>query len=216
MVCFFILIIGLLDCAKQKINIKYYILKKFPYSFHMNKLELERILSKTTPAFFGLGFIQCKINQYERVHFYHPKLTPTVNIEEEVHNHRYDFESTILSGQIVNKKYKFIENKNNPTHFLQNESCNESVEAKNTVPIYGQIVLDSNDCIIQGHAYLMKFDEFHTFSTTKCITYLKRSDYKQEFAQVVRPLNSEIICPFSIKLSQQDCWDIIKDCLLEF
>jgi hypothetical protein len=181
----------------------------------MNKNDLEKILMKTTPNFFGLGFIQCKINQSERIHFYHPKLIPTVNIEEEIHNHRYDFESTILMGQISNKKYKFIETQDNPTHFLQNESCNEEVKAENETPVFGTIVLESDDCVVQGQSYLMKFDEFHTFSTSKCITHLKRSDYKQELAQVVRPLGSQIICPFSIKLSQDECWDIIKDCLRE-
>jgi len=181
----------------------------------MNKNELEKIILQTNPNFFGLGFIQCKINQYERVHLYHPKLIPTVNIEEEIHNHRYDFESTVLSGKITNKKYKFIEDSSNATHFLQNESCNELVIVENINPIYGHISLESETDVIKGQTYLMKFDEFHTFNTSKCITYLKRSDYKQDFAQVVRPLKSQIICPFKVKLSQEECWDIIKDCLLE-
>ena len=69
----------------------------------MNKLELKEILLKTNPQYFGLGFIQCKINQHERVHIYHPDLMPIVNIEEEIHNHRYDFESTILMGKLTIK-----------------------------------------------------------------------------------------------------------------
>ena len=84
----------------------------------MNKQELKNILLQTKPHYFGLGFIQCKINQYERIHVYHPDLMPIVNIEEEVHNHRYDFESKILMGKIKNKKYQFLENKNTPTHFF--------------------------------------------------------------------------------------------------
>jgi hypothetical protein len=182
----------------------------------MNKNEIKKIVSKTDPKFFGLGFIQCKINDQERMHFYHHSLVPTVNLEEEVHNHRYDFESTILMGKINNKKYQFIEDDNNPTHFLQNESCNELIKVEKSNNIYGRIVLESDECISKDETYLMKFNEFHTFHTNKCITYLKRSSYKQDTAQVIRPINSEIICPFSIKLSHQECWDIINDCLKEF
>lgn len=179
----------------------------------MNKAEILKILQKTNPHYFGLGFIQCKINQYERIHLYHPDLMPIVNIEEEVHNHRYDFESTILSGKINNKKYSFIESKNNPTHFLQNESCNENIKTENKDNLYGTVKLISEQWVNAGETYGMKFNEFHTFQTDKCITYLKRSDYKQELAQVIRPINSEVICPFSKKLSQEECWDIIHDCL---
>lgn len=179
----------------------------------MNKQELKEILLKTNPQYFGLGFIQCKINKYERVHVYHPDLMPIVNIEEEIHNHRYDFDSIILMGQIKNKKYEFIEDEINPTHFLQNESCNESIKEENPKNVYGRIALISEEVVTQGHSYFMNSEEFHTFETKECITYLKRSDYKQDMAQVIRPLNAKIICPFSKKLSQEQCWLIIEDCL---
>ena len=179
----------------------------------MNKQELKNILLQTKPHYFGLGFIQCKINQYERIHVYHPDLMPIVNIEEEVHNHRYDFESKILMGKIKNKKYQFLENKNTPTHFLQDESCNENNKQDNSEKIYGNIILQSEQCINKDETYFMQYKEFHTFQTTKCITYLKRSDYKQEMAQVIRLLEGEIICPFSVKLSPEQCWEIINDCL---
>lgn len=179
------------------------------------KKEIEQLLMKTTPAYFGLGFIQCKINQYERIHIYHPDLMPIVNIEEEVHNHRYDFESTILLGRMNNKKYQFVKDIN-PTHYLQNESCNESIKVDKKDNVDGKVMLISEKWINQGETYFMKFDEFHTFQTSKCITYLKRSDYKQDMAQVIRPLNGDIVCPFSVKLAHEQCVEIIKDCLKDW
>lgn len=178
----------------------------------MNKKYLLQILKETNPHYFGLGFIQCKINKYERIHIYHPDLMPIVNIEEEVHNHRYDFESTILLGSITNKKYEFIEG-SKQTHFLQNESCNETIKVENNQNKYGTINLISEDTVNVGESYFMRYDEFHTFQTTQCITYLKRSDYKQDLAQVIRPLNNEIICPFSKKLKEEECWEIINKTL---
>ena len=135
----------------------------------MNKKYLLQILKETNPHYFGLGFIQCKINNYERIHIYHPDLMPIVNIEEEVHNHRYDFESTILLGSITNKKYEFIEG-SKQTHFLQNESCNETIKVENNQNKYGTINLISEDTVNVGESYFMRYDEFHTFQTTQCIT----------------------------------------------
>lgn len=178
----------------------------------MNRNELENILKKTTPHYFGLGFIQCKINDQERIHIYHPDLVPVVNIEEEIHNHRYDFSSKILLGSIINKKYDFSEY-GHITHFLQNESCNPEVKIDNSQKLYGSIKLTSETLLQQGETYFMAFDEFHTFQTEKCITHLKRSNYKQDVAQVVRPLNGEIVCPFSKTLSVEQCWELIYDCL---
>lgn len=182
---------------------------------NMNKEQLEKILKQTTPHYFGLGFIQCKINNYERIHVYHPDLMPIVNIEEEIHNHRYDFSSTILSGSIINKKYDFNEY-GHITHFLQNETCNKDIKTDNTKRLYGTIKLISENLLTQGETYFMHFNQFHTFQTEKCITYLKRSDYKQELAQVVRPLNGDVVCPFSKEMSVEQCWDIINDCLKNF
>lgn len=180
----------------------------------MDKEKIYNLVKDVTPAFFGLGFIQCKINDKQRIHFYHPSLVPTVNIEEEIHNHRYDFTSTILRGQINNKKYHFIESET-ATHYLQDESCNENVKVSNLEKKMGRIVLYEDKIISEGQSYFMDHNDFHTVKADICITMLERTPYKKQFAQVVRPIEGSVICPFSKKLTIDECWKVIEECLDE-
>src|SRR5271170_5939334 len=77
--------------------------------------------------YFGLGFIQLKINEWERLHFYSAKLPP---ITEDIHNHRYGFLSRILKGKLGNHVFD-ISDVANPDgkHLLVNESCNPEIKA---------------------------------------------------------------------------------------
>lgn len=162
------------------------------------------------PYYFGLGFIQLKINPYQRYHFYHSNLSPILNIEEEVHNHRYSFDSTVLLGKITNKLYSFSPD-NQGEFILENESCNEAIKIDNVQPIRGFLDLVSTIEISAGETYHMDYSALHTVSSSQCITRLERTDYQQQFAQVVRHGNATKICPFSSKLPEAQCWAIIKE-----
>lgn len=167
------------------------------------------------PCYFGLGFIQLKINENERFHFYHPSLLPIINIEEEVHNHRYDFISEVLVGELNNKIYHFSSDING--HYQKEyESCNANIilskEDKNIQ--LGELKLFTCMKINKGEKYFMDNRTFHTLETKVCMTKLTRSQYLQQYAEVVRPINTEIICPFSQKISESDCWDIIEEVML--
>lgn len=178
----------------------------------MNDKEIYQILEGVSPKFFGLGFIQCKINEKERIHFYHPDLKPTVNSLEEIHNHRYDFVSKILRGSINNKMYHFFDSREN-THYKQSESCNENIKIEDNNKELGFISLFSDLTHKTNETYSLHHTNFHTIETDFCITHLKRTIYKKEFADVVRPIDGKVICPFEKKLSQDDCWTIIKECI---
>lgn len=177
-----------------------------------NKMDIKKLYDfKIHPQYFGLGFIQLKINNYERYHFYHPSLLPIVNIEE-VHNHRYDFLSEVLLGSITNKIYNFNLNENG-NFICENETC--SADKKLTEieknKQRGNIVLDSVNIINAGTKYKMDFNVFHAIEAQYCITKLTRSDYLQPYAQVIREVNADIICPFLKPMSLDQCWNIIKD-----
>ena len=72
--------------------------------------------------FFGLGFIHVKLNESERVHFYTNAFQKTT-LAEEVHNHRYDFESIILKGTFVQEIFSFHLN-DQGNSWLTKETCN--------------------------------------------------------------------------------------------
>lgn len=161
--------------------------------------------------YFGLGFIQVKLNNFERLHFYTTQLAKTID-EEEIHNHRYNFVSTIIKGEFSQSIFE-VENDINGSYFLTKESCDENnkivfpKEPVNVVKIFSQKYLENN-------SYYMNNNTFHTVDAEDgTITHLKRSGYLKEFADVVFDKNKNLICPFSIKVSENDLYDIIKNML---
>ncbi len=78
--------------------------------------------------YFGLGFIQLKINFETRMHFYSPEL-PQITSNEDVHNHRYDFESCVLKGELEQELFHVI---NGDTHLREQESCQAGVHTEST------------------------------------------------------------------------------------
>lgn len=182
-----------------------------------NKEELYFYLKNNNikPNYFGLGFIQCKISESIRAHFYHPSIQPIVNIEEEIHDHRYNFTSYILHGKLINKRYKFVED-DNGQYIKQFESCNKNIEVKDQKITIGNIEnFGKSDNLIENCNYYMDHRWFHTIQSENCVTLLRRSEYKKEYSNVIRPINSEKICPFSKTVDAQECWNIIKELLLK-
>lgn len=163
------------------------------------------------PYFFGLGFIQCKVSDSQRYHFYHPSLLPTVDYEEEAHDHRYDFHSKIIKGSLKNRIYNFKEN-NLGQYNLQNESCNPNIKIENHIKVFGDLTLISDKTYYENDIYFMDNNTFHTVESNLAITHLTRSEYKKVFANVIRKNNTEKVCPFEKKVSEKECWEFIAQC----
>lgn len=148
--------------------------------------------------YFGLGFIQVKLNNWhERVHFYSDQLPITVG-EEEIHNHRYNFESIIIKGTLQNIIYE-IQDIVPATHILSDESCDSKIKLKSE-PTPVSIIEVHNKILNSGDTYPMDHTWFHTVKSKNAITYLQRSMYKKDHAQVIRPIGADLICPFSENL----------------
>ncbi len=164
--------------------------------------------NNTRIYYFGLGFIQIVLNKYERIHFYTDEL-PTTN--EDIHNHRYNFTSTILKGKFRNDKYKLI---SGDTHILKNESCNVDKELENNVSLTVSVELTESKEYKQGDSYDMFYNEFHAVDYTgDTITYLERTDIITDYAQVVYRKDSEEVCPFSNKVDVDKLWEIVESIL---
>lgn len=156
-----------------------------------------------TIHYFGLGFIQVKITQYTRLHFYTKKYPILV---EEPHNHRYNFDSTILKGALGNNIYGLT---NGDTHILSKESCMPGVCLEGKDLVCGLEEGESTIYIKSDH-YHLNHSEFHTVHCLDgTITLLNRSDYKKDFAEVIRLFGYPKICPFSLKIPENELWDVV-------
>lgn len=161
--------------------------------------------------FFGLGFIQIKINDHERWHFYVPELPRFV---EDPHNHRYDFESQIIYGMLTQAIFEVVEGK---THLLDVETCGRKItpefevfKSQNYPKEVGLKRLTATT-MVEGSAYSISADTLHT---VKCsgptITKLRRSTPFKDYAEIVRPKFANKNCPFSKQVPEDKLWSIVE------
>lgn len=160
--------------------------------------------------YFGLGFIQVKLGDRYRIHFYTDKL-PAIISEEEIHNHRYDFTSHILYGTFTQKIYQVI---SGTTHTCENESCTEGVTST-TPPDACGIRLLTHETYTAGSRYTINHPTFHTVASSNAITLLDRGPHVKAFAQVIRPVNTPKTCPFSKKVPEAELWRIVDELLIQ-
>lgn len=161
--------------------------------------------------YFGLGFIQLKLNDSERLHFYTDKIQKTVE-EEEVHNHRYNFVSTILCGNLQQEIYEIDETSAVKPYYLTQETC-KADDKQEFLKVDCNIRKVFNGRYLVGDAYYIAHPTFHKVASTDAITHVKRSGYMKQFADVIYKKDQAIVCPFSVKMSEEDLFQIIAEIL---
>lgn len=159
--------------------------------------------------YFGLGFIQIKIDDKTRMHFYSKDL-PRVLPDEEIHNHRYHFNSFVYRGELDQEIFDVVSGN---THTKEFEACKEGVEV-DLAPVACGIRLNSQHTYIAGSRYKINHHVFHRVKCVDyCVTLLTRSGYQKDYAEVIRPAGSEKVCPFSEKMSDGKIWEIVAELL---
>jgi hypothetical protein len=159
------------------------------------------------PHYFGLGFIQLKIDDTLRLHFWHPALTATVP-EEEMHDHRYNFTSRVLRGSTTHKIWNFVEDENGD-HGLFNVSCKPGDSTEPAFLATGRVEPAGSYSMVEGSVYTFPHDQFHQIEATECITLVSRDAVVKELATIVKPIASGHVCPFALKLDKDYLWDLI-------
>jgi hypothetical protein len=165
-----------------------------------------QLLRKQSTAihYFGLGFIQIKLGQTYRMHFYTDTL-PVLVGEEEVHTHRYDFTSHVLSGLLHQEIFLLTKD---DTHSCEAESCKEGV-VSNREPFSCGIRSITKQLFSEGSSYSICHDVFHKVKGSEAITLLERTPAIKEYAEVVRRKEAPLVCPFSKKVPEELLWDTV-------
>jgi hypothetical protein len=172
---------------------------------NINEVTLSSLKENTTKIhFFGLGFIQIKLGDTYRIHFYNKSL-PAITAEEDVHNHRYDFTSTVFSGEFSQEIFAVD---SGDTYVLEMESCKEGVSANSEPKICG-IKKMMTQTFTQGSSYHISHEVFHRVKSDNAITFLKRGEIKKDFAEVIHERTAPKVCPFSKKISEEELWNIV-------
>jgi hypothetical protein len=191
------------------------------------------------PIWFGLGFIQLKLNDVERVHFWCPEIPSPER--EEIHDHRYNFTSTVLAGMLHFELYEVtpvpyrhisradydssysynnvLESRRlagvDPTHELFETDCAPGHEGNKEPKVTTvQIAHRGTYDLAAGSQYWFSEKQFHTTQGTEyAITHLRRESKHKQFANVVKVIGAPTTCPFAVQMPEEECWDHIKTAL---
>lgn len=183
---------------------------------NIEEVTLESLKRNSTLIhYFGLGFIQIKLGEKYRMHFYDKDL-PAIVHEEEIHNHRYDFKSRVLAGEFWQAFYvqKTLNHANRSSAMIvEEESCKADVksDAKPYLSLFEEI---SSQTFSAGSEYSISHSLFHKVKADFAITILERGEIVKENAEVARRQDAEKICPFSKQISEEELWEKIDQLLI--
>jgi len=166
------------------------------------------------PYCFGLGFVQLKLTDKTRMHFWHESV-PHVE-REEIHNHRYDFKSHVLAGRLNFSLYNVQGYANirgyTPEWERFDTKCvpgEADVTMPTTTPVHVAHLGDFR--LAEGSVYKFPHDAFHTTEETEfAITYLEREPKVREFASVVKKHGAVSTCPFANPGTPEEAWELIN------
>lgn len=164
------------------------------------------------PHWFGLGFIQLKLNDTERLHFY-PELPGYKAFvgPEEIHDHRYDFTSHVLKGSVINTTYDYVSRRDGEM-IMTAVSCDPSNEIEDMPEVMVDVYQTGKSFLNVGSKYEIKKGAFHTFEGHGAITLLERNlDNVASLARVIRPIGAKIVCPFSEPKPVDELWQVIRE-----
>lgn len=156
--------------------------------------------------YFGLGFIQLKVDETWRFHFYHPEL-PRITNDEEVHNHRYNFHSSILMGTFKHETFEVTRGRG---WIKERETCRPDAPCENPFTEHCGLSLNTTFHLRAGDSYYLAHNVFHRVVGHYAITRLKRGPIEKEFAEVIRKEGESKICPFSSKIPEARLWAYVE------
>lgn len=173
----------------------------------MTEYSIDYLRSLGKPSWFGLGFIQLKMDENHRFHFWHPELPHDSAFDHEWHDHRYDFKSTVLVGSITNELAYWREDKKGD-HAMWEVCCSgggADYKCEATLIPIGEFTT------LAGESYLLNRDTLHRTQAERCMTLQSRtSDTLKQRARVVATSYTSPN-PFDYDLPESQLWEAIAD-----
>lgn len=161
------------------------------------------------PSFFGLGFIQFKIDERKRLHLWHPEFLELTGgvYDDEWHDHRYPFQSQVLVGSITNQLAAHVDASNGEYEVW--EVCCEGNGADRA----GNAHLFEVGTFITGvgETYSLHQDALHKATAERCMTLQNRLDAPSKLKARVVTKDYRSPNPFSINVSSKRLWEIMED-----
>lgn len=179
----------------------------------MINIDIKWLKKNTTrpPIWFGIGCYQLYLPDNSRIHFWHEDHPINIGNENEAHNHRYNFQSKVLKGTMINEIWE-------PSYELLGEwaiwnvSCDPRDENESYFKNYVNVETKQST-YYENDEYTMESKEFHrSLPQGMTITHFKRQyTTNSNYAEVIMPKKKLPKCPFQNSLSQRKIWQHIKE-----
>lgn len=162
----------------------------------------------TPPHWFGLGFIQLKLTENTRIHFWLPWLKGKER--EEIHNHRYNFTSSVLIGSLHKEIYQVTPGGTDWELFTTTCAPGKEGEVTETTPVSCVKIAEFD--LASWSTYFFAHDQFHTTEGTDfAVTYLERESKVKSDAMVVKKTGAPTTCPFANPVPVNELWEHIEE-----
>jgi len=163
--------------------------------------------------FFGLGFIQVKVSDSQRYHFYVPDLP---SFTDHPHDHRYWFRSEVLRGSLRNIIWELDvpPEEGGERRVQRYDSCSsEDPSPKKKYITWAGVT--TSFTTHEGSGYLMPINVFHQVEplTLPCVTRISRGPKEKRFARVLDPIGHDYVCPFSQVIEEDTLWEHVRQAL---
>lgn len=167
------------------------------------------------PHYFGLGFIQLKLDPTWRIHVWVPEWPTIPGADTELHDHRYGFESRVLKGALVHELFALGEV--HQDHIGQSlelieVTCQPGGADVPDVQGFVDPLLIGRFTVPTGGEYTLSSEAFHRSTPVgPTVTLLARGPIAKVNARVLRPANAPFVCPFSLDTSLEECWEKVEE-----
>lgn len=168
------------------------------------------------PHYFGLGFIQLKLDEVFRLHFWTPDWPTIPGAETEYHNHRYSFTSKVLKGSLRHELISVDSGSPSQGHSMEMIAVSCKPGGEENPKSKGLVTIQSigSFCVERGASYTLDRNAFHrAYATKDTVTLLQRTIPVAEDALVLREPGTTFHCPFSIEKTEDECWQRIEQIL---
>lgn len=153
--------------------------------------------------YWGLGFVQVRINEDVNYHFYTDMITAHFDIENP-HNHARDFTSEILAGELQEIRYN-IEESSHGLRLVSN-FCTVGVIEDTLVKIIDMEPYTHT----RGDTYTCDKGIFHTVMSTNCVTKLtKTGERGQVYSVVMDKLKDDV--ESGVIYPEDFLWGIVRE-----
>jgi len=124
----------------------------------------------------GLGFIQVKLPGNQRLHVWHPDLPRRQCFDHSsIHNHRFSFQSTVIVGEQVNRRYLIAPDPEG-THDLISHDGPRSEKGGRMSFVTGRVAVQalSDETYGPGETYFMPELAYHETPNSGVVVTLMR------------------------------------------